>query len=254
MAVAVAREVAGLRNFDIAAMTDEEYANTDASIFIYANYRRYLPLITEKTGQLSALEVDDLGGLFWELGHGQIKKVHRENLESTGERRKQAILGTLKAIAKTRVVVAIHERRVDVHFDNAHSPDGDAVFLRTRHAEDGSSKWQCFDAFYPDVVEQPAVFFAADSALMEDEEDVAIRKLIEQLETVRHKLSKQQYLALNALFRGRGSRINDIAERAGFDERRFYDWLLRARQRLFEILPPEMQEELRHCLKRKDTR
>lgn len=247
------------QNMDIASMSDAEFAATDPSIFIHKNYRRYVRLIEARLGKLSEMERGDLGGLFWEICHVEIEKLKSKLLDADGNRRSQAILGTLKAMAVTRVLEALRLQREQFGYDAQLSHEGENLWLRvpTRSKTD-KPYWHCIEDAYPDTPDTPdgQVFFAAEGAHAHIcDEDERTLKNIQLNEQARSLFTRSQFAAMNAFLRaGHNPKVADVAAAEGVSERKYFDRLKASRFRMWSLLPPELQEQYRDCLKRKDTR
>lgn len=245
--------------FDIAKLSDEEFANIDVGILIYSNYRRYVSQITSRMGPLTDYEMDDLAGIFWDICHREIQRLKNEHLHSEGQVRKQAILGILKSMARTRVLEYIRQRREvpGIHTDLSFE-DGRVYLTCPKRSASDSDEWFHLDVDQMDASNDPSasIMFAAEALegpFCEDEDEQF--QMLEKLESIRHIFSQKQFQALVTLA-GSGFKtpVSELAEELGCSTRKFYSRLASARLRIWEVLPDSMKSNFIDCLKRKHTR
>lgn len=270
--------------FDIEKLTDEQYANLDIGMFIMANLRRYIGLISEQTGALSELELSELPGIFYDQGIKPLTNKHRSLLDESPLERKKGMLGYLKAIAKTRVVQAIYASRKSVDLEVVHDDDSCAILYN--HTKRSKSSNSAYD-FFKDSIDQSAgdsgyssqeqywhiiqttqnsmscdpaenlMFAAEEVALDEQPEYDADRYSVarESLESIRDVLPAGQYATLRDLVESDFSAsAHDIARDKGCSVRKVYARLAKARRRMYDMLPPELQAKHADDLKRKSYR
>lgn len=245
--------------FDIAEMSDKEFADMDIGMLIMANMRRYISLIASYVGPLTDIERSELPGIFFDVGYKPLKKKQKEHLNSSGDVRKRAMLGTLKAIAKTRVVHYLREKRSDMICD-IEMVDGSAAVLfnslNPRGAE--QSEWLYIDYAQNTLSGDPSenlMFAAEEVAVPTESEPDYYDGIKEKLEELRYLLPTSQYVTLRDLVDNDfASTAREMADEAGCNERKIFARLAEARKKIFEELSPEQQSKLKDTLKRKATR
>ena len=245
--------------FDIAALTDKEFADLDVGYLILNNYRRYRQAITDIIGPLTEFEEDDLAGIFWDICHVEIGKVKAAHLNSTGEERKIAILGILKSMARTRVMEYICKQRESLKVDPELSyEDGGAFFSCPKYKKNSPDEWAFMDFDQHRIANDPAerMMFAAEAVVgAYDEESDEEFVNLERIESIRHLFPHKQYSALVELAQaGFSTPVKEVADDIGCSDRKYYARLASARLKMWEHLPQHKQAELEHCLKRKHTR
>lgn len=251
--------------FDIAELSDNEFAEMDIGMLIMANMRRYIGLISSLVGPLSDIERSELPGIFFDVGYKPLKKKQTEHLSSDGEERKRALLGTLKAIAQTRVVQYLRRKRSEFVRD-VQLEDGTAAILFNHYdsstRSDTSSspyfEWQYIDTVQHTLSGDPteSLMFAAEEAALPAEAEPDHYDFIKEgLEELRHLLPTSQYVTLRDLVDNDfASSAREMADEAGCNERKIFARLAEARKKLFENLTPEQQKELKDTLYRKARR
>lgn len=268
--------------FDIEQLTDEEYADLDIGLFIMANLRRYIGLISEQTGTLTEMELSELPGIFYDQGIKPLTKKHRSLLGASPLERKKGLLGYLKAIAKTRVVQAIYASRKSVDFEVVHDDESCAILYnsvrRNRSSNDECSVtaqtensndqelnqqehyWHIIQTSQASISGDPAenLMFAAEEITLDghpEHETDRYSIARESLESIRDVLPAGQYATLRDLVDSDFSAsAYDIARENGCSVRKVYARLARARRRMFEMLPPDLQARHVDDLKRKSCR
>lgn len=237
-----------LKYRNLATLTDAEWENLNIHIFIAANFNRYCSTLIKKIGiqYLPSDATETLLSLFCDVGHKPLKKLHKLNLQTKGERRNQVMLGTLKMIATTRMVDAVIREfpsyvTLDSITENFDSDDQfDDEFIPAAQCADSSL----------------TAFYAADSCdapTPEDEQveaDIQEERVSLMIETLRSYLTPMQYKHIRyAICDGLSSA--EIAERTGHSVTNVRIMLLNARKKMIELVPPSMSPDFQQYLHRR---
>lgn len=265
--------------FELDELTDQQFADLDIGLFIYANLRRYVCLITAKTGPLSDAELEDLPGTFCDQGLAPLQKKKEQLLNATPLERRKGMLGTIKAIAKTRVVRAIWKGRNDVDFQYF-MDDGEVAVLydaevATKANRKSSKKsaegllsedsdqpyWHIFDTVQKNISSDPAknLQFAAEEIMLAQENNSAYEMTTaqERLQAIRPHFTPGQFAVADLLVANDFSvSAQEIAEMLDCSVRKVYARLACVRRKMYGLCSEEAQNDpvIIDALKRKAHR
>ncbi|WP_300494736.1 hypothetical protein [Marinobacter sp.] len=252
--------------FKIEDLSDQEFADLDICTFIFANLRRYIGIIVSQTGPLSEAEQADLAGTFIDQGYAPLLQKKRDVLDSSPSVRAKAMLGQLKAIARTRIVSAIWKGRtgIEIPFD---ASEGEVAVFVDRHAakdEDApyGGYWHIRETIQETLSGDPSenLMFAAEEMMVEQSnayEDPEHLTNAERLEKLRPFLQPGQFATLKQYVDSDfGLKAQEIADLSGCSVRKVYARMFSFRAKIFSRLTPEQQKdpELIAALKRRPNR
>lgn len=252
--------------FRIEDLTDQEFADLDIGRFIFANLRRYIGIIISQTGPLSESEQADLAGTFIDQGYAPLLKKKHDVLNSSPSDRARAMLGQLKAIARTRMVKAIWAARTSIDIPYEVSEGEVAVFVDKHAAKNDNAPYGGYfhiretiqDTLSGDPAEN--LMFAAEEMILEESrahEDRTHQANAERLEKLRPFLQPGQFATLKRFVDSDfGLKAYEIADQSGCSVRKVYARIFSYRTKVFNRLPPELQNdpELIATLKRRPKR
>ncbi len=242
-------ELSQYRN--LANLSDQQWQNLDIHLFIAANFNRYCSGLIQKIGRqnLPSDGMSSLLSLFCDVGYKPLKKLHGNNLNASGERRNQLMLGTLKMIASTRMVEAVIKEfpayiNLDslthhTSFDSYRDPDDTINFQPSAPAEPLAS------AYYAAEHHEDYRLEDQERAACEEEE-----KLSAMIELVRSHLTPMQYKHLRYAVCDRLSPV-EIAEKTGHSLSNVRIMLLNARKKMLEMVPPSRSYEFQSYVSRR---
>lgn len=243
----LAQDLAKYRN--LTQLTQEEWQDMDVYLFIAANFNRYCAPLIKKIGAkyLPSDASESLLSLFCDVGYKPLASIHQKNLNATGERRNQLMLGTLKMIATTRMVEAvIREFPSYVTLD----------LLPETSEKDYHKSITEEDYLHPLAQDslQTALYAAEDDCVCHEEENIeAERKdehISQMIETIRSYLTPMQYKHLRFAV-CEGLSCNEIAEQTGHSATNVRIMLLNARKKMLELIPEQFNYDLSDCLHRR---
>jgi len=225
------------RYYEIDTLSDSEWLNLNHFEFIRINYQRYVSHAVGNQGSyLPSDAVDELLGIFLDVGLEPIIRAHERNLDAVGQRRRQVMLGTLRGIARTRVsarLIQEYPARLPLPIEAVSSCDSE---------DDFSGDSPLFSN--PHTNSLPLPLYAADSLDDQYERDEVAERddqvLLQRLETVRGKLSYSQYELLKARIFVTSS-PTQLAEIFNQRPEKIYDKLRKIRAALFALLDTEEQ-------------
>ena len=231
-----------LRDFtNLAAWAAEDWRTLDIYQFILANYRRYAPIVINKIGsEHFPLEAHDLlPNLFVDRGIKPLRSVHDKNLAAIGEKRNQVMLGTLKEIARTRIVESVikefpfHE---SLEYDSLDQDEETTV-----NTEPPRYGRQPIQNLFTETTE-----ICVDRERLENEYEKE-RETRLMLEVLRSFFTNNQYQHLKARI-CEGKSFDQIAEETSKTVSNARITLKLARDRMFEMLTEEQQYEMKEAL------
>jgi len=232
-------------------MSERDWKQLDIHLFIAANFNRYCASLIKKIGQqyLPSDATECLLGLFCDVAYKPLHSVHQKNIEVSGERRNQIMLGTLKMIANTRMVDALIKEY----------PTYVTIELLPEFNEKEESEVEERVAHHgkPTVdltLSDTALFAAQTSDMCEREIDDELAKEADRLslmvENLRSYLTPVQYQHIRyAVCDGLDS--YEIAEQTGHSVTNVRIMLLNARKRMLELVPSHLAASVQSCLHRK---
>lgn len=239
--------------FKIEDLSDQEFADLDVGKFIFANLRRYIGIITSQTGPLSESEQADLAGTFIDQGYAPLLKKKQDVLNSSPSDRARAMLGQLKAIARTRMVKAIWAARKDIDIPYEVSDGEVAVFVDKHTAKQEEAPYGGYFHIRETVQEtisgDPSenLMFAAEEMVLEESNpyvDPVQQTNAERLERLRPFLQPGQYATLKLFVESDfGMSASEIADLFGCSPRKVYARIFSFRTKVYNRLPPELQSD-----------
>ena len=241
-------ELSKYRN--LANWTQDEWEKLDIYTFIAANYNRYCSSLLKKIGTqyLPSDAKDVLMGLFADVSYKPLKNVHKKNITARGECRNQALLGTLKKIAVTRMIDAVIKE-----FPNTISIDRITVaFTLDEHADVYETDHRHIPSTQSQATELSTVLYAASSAedlLLDTEKDLdsADNETSRKVEIVRSHLTKTQYKHLRYVVCD-GLSFREIAEHTDHSITNVRIILLNTRKKMLGLVPHHLQKGIESCL------
>lgn len=232
-------------------LSQAEWKNLDIHLFIAANFNRYCSGLIKKIGyqHLPSDATECLLSLFCATAYKPLKSVHEKNIDATGEKRNQVMLGTLKMISMTRMVDAlIHEFPSYLPLDYVITPtpqDGDAISNVASNAG--------FVLSHSHSIDEPASDYTHSLSTPEEKEQHCQKEeqyKSEMIERLRHLLTISQYQTMRHLLCDNMD-LHQIAQITGTSLTNIRIMLQNIRRRLFEMLPPEQAHAFADCLHRK---
>lgn len=237
---------------NLADWSDSDWQNLDIHLFIAANFNRYCSGLIKKIGlqYLPSDAPESLLGIFCDVAFKPLTSVHKKNLDASGERRNQIMLGTLKMIASTRMVDAlIKEYPSYIALEQLSEPsDEDSETPLSTNVNSGG--------LAPvDLSPQQPAFFAAqtsDQCYQEIDMELAAEddKISIMVETLRSHLTPIQYKHIRYAVCD-GLSCFEIAERTGHSVTNVRIMLLNARKKMLELVPSHLVPSVQECLHRK---
>jgi hypothetical protein len=241
---------------NLAGWTPEEWRSLDIFRYVAVNWRRYASLVIKRIGarNLPPDIHDWLPGIFIEHAHGPLSVVHGRHPDAEGERRNQIMLGTLKAIAATRIVEAvIEEFPLYLPLDSltgveepASGWNDDAVTPPPPSVPAG--EWNESDLVHPAYLWDPEDLVSSGSEPPDD--DTAYPMNVVRLEWLRSHLTPTQYRILHLMLVEHLD-FQDIADATGVGISNVRIMMLQARQRMLALMPPELASECQDLRKRR---
>ncbi|PCJ45959.1 MAG: hypothetical protein COA99_03720 [Moraxellaceae bacterium] len=231
---------------DLSSLTQEEWKSLDIYIFIAENFNRYCSILIKKIGMqyLPSDTRDSLMGIFCDVGHRPLTRAHAQNLNATGERRNQIMLGTLKMIATTRMVEAvIKEYPSYVTLNAATDPvdSDDWTDCPTESFQQTPATHQ--PAFY--AAENSCTFWNELEDQTQEDAELSLR-----MEVLRSYLTPLQFKHLRYTICD-GLSTNEIAEKTGHSATNVRIMLLNARKIMLDLVPEHLQQGIQHCIRRR---
>jgi hypothetical protein len=221
---------------DLSGITEEEWRHLDIHLFIAANSDRYYRLTIRKIGSkhLPGDILDILPGMFLDIAYRPLRAVHEKNLNATGDKRNQIMLGTLKMIALTRMVEAVIDECPLYHYLED-DDDWETVLGGQREFDQHSTRG---DDGAEDTREEIGDVYSTGG-------DLAAFSSEHMLEWLRGFLPRTQYTLLREQI-CEGHDFADLAKRHGTTLTNVRVVMLNARKRLLELMPEEIARQHAH--------
>lgn len=224
---------------NLAGWSRIEWEQLDIYRFILANFRRYMPLVVNRIGKenfpMEAYEVAP--SLFIDRGYKPLASVHSKNHVAVGERRNQIMLGSLREIARTRIVEAVikefpfHES-IDNYQSQLETTEDDLTSAKEEGPGFGRSSVSNLFTESSEIV--------VDREVLETEWQEEKQKRL-QVELVRSFLTNNQYQHFKSKV-CEGKTVEQIALDTGKTVSNARITLKNARIRLFNLLTDEQQD------------
>jgi hypothetical protein len=234
---------------NLSSWTDTEWQSLDIFRFIAANWRRYAAMVIKRVGSRQAPTdiLDWLQGIFIDLSHAPLTVVHARHKDATGERRNQIMLGTLKAIAATRVVEAVVEEfpfhlPLETFMGVEDSGEFHQAFetspanLNSPHTL-GDTDWDETDMTHPAFLWNPEDMTGEEDSDQHTSNGYPINAL--RIEWLRSHLTPAQYRVLHFML-VEGMDFDDIAIATDVGVSNVRIMMLHAREKLLSLMPSDM--------------
>lgn len=240
--------------------TQDEWLSLDIFRYIAANWRRYAPLVIKRIGahNLPPDIHDWLGGIFIEHSLTPLTVVHKRHPDAVGERRNQIMLGTLKAIAVTRIVEAVVEEfPLHVPIDTLSHVEEP---ISCTYAEPGvigdqlrsaNAGWGEAELLHPAFLWDPDEL-AGEPEITGIPDEQHYPPNVIRIEWLRSHLTPTQYRIMHLML-VENLDFGDIAEATGVSISNVRIMMLHARERLLALMPEEMATDCQGWRKRRRT-
>lgn len=239
--------------------THDEWLSLDIFRYIAANWRRYAPLVIKRIGarNLPPDIHDWLGGIFIEHSLTPLRVVHRRHPDAQGERRNQIMLGTLKAIALTRIVEAVVEEfPLHVPIDSLSRVEEPSTGGSDTHPGAVNSHFTSADVGWAEAdLRHPAFLWnpddlADESETAESPDEQAYPPNVVRIEWLRSHLTPTQYRIMHLML-VENLDFGDIADATGVSISNVRIMMLHARERLLALMPEAMAVDCQDLRKRR---
>jgi hypothetical protein len=236
---------------NLATLPEKDWIDLDIHLYILANYQRYSASLMRRIGlkYLPSDTQDILPGLFCDVAYRPLHKLHQANLDASGERRNQLMLGTLKMIAATRMVEAVikefpsYTSLDDEDNDITVVDQGDTPYAMPstgimQAAEPMPQYEVAFNTSHLPGYDGAATINEAEQEFQQQDERIST-----MIEILRSRLTQTQYRHLRMVLCEQLS-YQDIADRTGHTINNVRSVLTNARRRLYEMVPEQSKPEL----------